>query len=364
MSNHFQAVGLPIASAEDLSAFLKVAAEHARWARSPAGFYIHWGPDQGVEFWGQADPKRNLIGGHPHFVGPGRIRLAINGVVASDAAPLDGMIVGMVNPAPDGTGGDYPLAIDLCDFDCLRRAISQPGTIVHVQVAAFVEQGECFASDAEFASSAAGPPRLASEAVIPIGLFTPAGEQTSSPQPRMLASGHIQAAQRRANPFSGEIFWAISIVTFGGTYDVVADPKVLKGEPVLGGVFYGVCYLSGQIAPEARRKINGLPPSSAAAARSPEIERVTPHRRYPIFPALPGRTFKRLATIGLVLSMASIGCFPLAAAGALMSALALIGMARHRNPEGCTMAIIGLLVGCGVRVLSFVLIQDIQRAGQ
>ena len=54
MSNHFLAVGLPILSPRDFQAFIKVAAQAGRWVRSENGFYIHWGPDQGVELRFQA----------------------------------------------------------------------------------------------------------------------------------------------------------------------------------------------------------------------------------------------------------------------------------------------------------------------
>ena len=175
---------------------------------APAGFYIVLGArDQGVEFWGRADPKRRLDRrpsalrrSRPHSTGDQR-RRGQRRCAAGWHDRWHGR-----SGARRRRQANYPLAIDLCDFECLRsRPFRSRALIVDVQVAAFVEQGECFASDAEFASSAGWP--------------AAAGQRSGhshwivrSRRRANLVAAAADARQRthpgrpaQANPFSGEI---------------------------------------------------------------------------------------------------------------------------------------------------------------
>lgn len=344
MTSHYTAVGLPLREARDLEVFLQVAARFAQWVRTKNGYLIYWGPDEGVEFWGQADRQRQLVAGNAHYVGSGRISMAVERC-EPQLPSLDGLIVGQVNPHPDGTGFDYPLAVELPDFDGCLDVLSLEGLIVALQVAAFVEQGACYRDAEDFHARAGELGKLASEALIPTGLFLPGGEPRSPVEPRALMTGNIQDVQRRTNSFSRDEFWALAVRTFGGWYDVVADPDVLQGEPQVGGIFAGVCYLSGQIAPNERLRGNRLPSVARPGFVGNEVERISAGRTVRVGFTPPGRRYHVTAAVGLLLALIGILCIPAGPAAAVCCSYVLWKMSRSGNWAGRWLAIIGLVLG-------------------
>lgn len=276
MSIAFKAVGLPVQGPEEYAAFLRVAGQAGEWVQTKRGYLIHWGPDQGVEFWGQADAKRQLIGGSPHFIGSGRIRMAISRVIPSSPPALDGIVVGMVDPDERGEGGSYPVAVALSDFDVLRDLLEERGLVAVLQVVAFAESIHVYTDDADY-DARAEVRGLATEAAIPIGTFRPDGSDIEPPQPRILFTGHIEQAELRHNSFGGAPFWVLSVKTLGGWFDVVADPQMVNGTPTAGGVVAGTFQLSAQLFPDERLASHKLPPVHHEGFNHPSLALRTPH---------------------------------------------------------------------------------------
>src|SRR5262249_38859458 len=103
------------------------------------------------------------------------------------------------------------------------------------------------ASDAAYDAAPGDGPRLAAEAFIPSGLFSPDGGARRSPEAHAVLAGHVLAAEQRTNPHSGAAFHWMHVLTLGGTLDVGADPGLAGEIPVVGGVLTGSFWLSGRL---------------------------------------------------------------------------------------------------------------------
>jgi hypothetical protein len=66
-------------------------------------------------------------------------------------------------------------------------------------------------------------------------------------QARAAISGRVLATQTITNPVTSQKFYWARIHTQGGELDVVADPQVVQGQLVVGGVIYGSFWLSGRL---------------------------------------------------------------------------------------------------------------------
>jgi hypothetical protein len=116
-----------------------------------------------------------------------------------------------------------------------------------VQIAAFCHGANFFRDDLEYIrfiedESKANPNigAFASESFLPIGMLSD-GEL---PPATARVSGHVLEARRETNVATGLSFWAMLVKTVGMTLDVVADDEQLEGEPAVGGVLAGSCWLS------------------------------------------------------------------------------------------------------------------------
>lgn len=251
MSDHFGAVGFPVGSAADLASLAKLAAVGGTSYESEQGFYVACSPGEGIELWVQFDRQRQLIGCNPHFSGQGRLRVGVGRKVLDPRAPLDGAIYGWAEPKPlpdaRQSPGMYPLQVDLPDFGITAKGLPTP-SVVTMQIAAFAHQLLTFASDDEFAQPSNPLSKLATEAFIPSGLFRPDGQPVNPPRSEAMLTGHVLAASLLKNPVTQIGFYHLHIQSLGGTFDVVASPKVVTGPaPAVGGVVAGTFWLSGRI---------------------------------------------------------------------------------------------------------------------
>ena len=60
-------------------------------------------------------------------------------------------------------------------------------------------------------------------------------------------AGKIIEISERLNEFTKNKFLFIKAETLGGEIDLVADRRMVKQEPILGGIVLAGCYLSGVI---------------------------------------------------------------------------------------------------------------------
>ena len=244
MPSHFSSLGFPLEMDTAYQERLLAAALSGEQLRARDGSYVRWAPGAGVELWLQVQ-AREVIGLAPHFSGDAAMRVALTErLPRPDESALAGAYRAWANPSADSPEeGDYPFIFDLPDAGRFT-GLTLP-RVASVQIAAFAQELRCFADEAAFdASQSEAEVKYAAESFIPSGLFVKEGE---APAAYAMFTGRVTRAERRQNPYSGGAFWYVAITTLGGAVDVVADPVVVEGEPIAGGVARGSFWLSGRL---------------------------------------------------------------------------------------------------------------------
>ncbi|MDH5507500.1 MAG: hypothetical protein OEZ02_09795, partial [Anaerolineae bacterium] len=88
--------------------------------------------------------------------------------------------------------------------------------------------------------------KFSPESFIPAGTFL-FNEDDDTPYARAVFTGKVLKTAKLTNGHTGRPFYWAHVRTLGGEVDVVADPDVLEGELVEGGIVYGDFWLSGKI---------------------------------------------------------------------------------------------------------------------
>jgi hypothetical protein len=248
MASHFSTIGLAIASKEDFQALVQRICPLAEGLAAPGGVYWRWTDPCGAEVWIQVNEHNQLIGANVHYAGRSSVQVSLTARIPSPGpSELDGSFHGWAAPSGDAPDtGCYPFVFDAPDFR-IHEGLAIP-TREAVQIAAFAHQITMFESVAAYEAGQSGNiPLYASQSFIPSGLFTPAGDSRKPPLAHAIFTGHVVAAEKKINAFTGRAFYSAFVETFGGSYDVVIDPDLLPGLPAPGGVISGSFWLSGRI---------------------------------------------------------------------------------------------------------------------
>jgi hypothetical protein len=250
MPSHFSTIGFPGETQEDFLALAKQTLKNGTPYPSPRGTYALWSAGEGVELWVQLSLTNKLVGLSPHYSGLSRQTVALGvRITRPDENDMEGGFQAWSNPpADDLENGDYPFVFDAPDF--ARHAELGLPIVQKVQLAAFAHELQAFASEEAYQAAQPEEPRFAPRSFFPMGLFnTPAEAEGEISAPAALAmfAGEVRQVAHKRNPVTGQGFYWILVDTFGGEIDVVADPEVVEGEIVPGGIVKGSFWLSGRI---------------------------------------------------------------------------------------------------------------------
>lgn len=254
MPSHFTMLGFPAETREEIGSLMYEAARYSDSYDAPSGFYAQFAAGE-VELWIQSVPdgtKRRIVGINPHYSGNSRMLVKVIKTVVDPEFPLDGAFYAWANPPEDETsGGDYPFVFKVPDYEIALAKLTLPA-VVTVQIAAFARRLDCFETDESYrewqkGAENSGEHGLATEAFIPTGLFIAQEKENKQPTAEALFSGHIEVAELRTNPVTNRQFQYLSVKTFGGTFDIITDPQIVQGQPLVGGVVEGSFWLSGKI---------------------------------------------------------------------------------------------------------------------
>ena len=244
MPSHLSNIGFRINSQDEFQDLAFQACAEGEALPVDNGVYIKWALGEGIELWVQLDKNDDIVGVHPHFRGWGQMCVGLTReIFRPESAPMDAAFYAWANPSfDDPESGEFPFVFDvpnhrLCDI--------QLPAIVPVQLAAFADELQSYQSDQSFQDFQSPRIKLASESFIPSGLFVPGGKKTDPPSAHAIFSGHVLDTSIITNPATGNDFCWAKVRTLGGEVDVVADPVLLNGLIVEGGVLSGSFWLSG-----------------------------------------------------------------------------------------------------------------------
>lgn len=244
--SHFSSIGLEVATAADMQALIDRVVEDSEYLEARGGVYVIWQAGDGPELWLQCDADNTVIGLSPHFVGTGRMRVGlISPVERPGMTALDGAFYAWVNPRGEGLDdGDYPLVFDCPDAAALEVELPCETAL---QLSAFAHHIEVWDDVAAYEADESREPKFASQSFVPAGLFRGDDEEPGPPVAYAMFTGHVAAAEARQNPLTGKSYWYASVVTHGGTVDVVAADELVTRPLAVGNVLAGGFWLSGQV---------------------------------------------------------------------------------------------------------------------
>lgn len=245
--SHLSSIGFAVNNEFEFRSLILLAANSGDEIEATNGNYVVWSPGEGIQLWAEKDKENRIIGCNPHFEGTGRMRVEVTDLHPRENRSMDGSLYGWADPTDDTDpdSGLYPCLIDAPDFDVVQGKLAIP-SIVTMQIAAFAYEIKCYKDAKEFEELQPGREEngkgtFAPESFLPIGLFD--GQKDAE----ALFTGSIEEHRLAKNPLTGLEFHAMSIKTLGGVIDVVADPNVVEGEPIVGAIIQGVFWLSGRI---------------------------------------------------------------------------------------------------------------------
>lgn len=222
----------------------------------PSGHYGIWRSRTGGEIWfhlGRTETGEvEIFGLTPFFEGKSEVRMLLTEAAHRDGDnAFEGLFRGNVLTDGGGAEGSYPILFEAVDF-AARTALAIPAEH-HIRLAAFARELTAYADEATYYAAhdtSKGETQLAAEAFIPIGLFA-AGEQAADaaavPGSMALLTGKVLEVSPLTNEASGLGFvWAL-VQTLDATLDVIADPAVVAGEIVEGGIIECSALMFGRL---------------------------------------------------------------------------------------------------------------------
>ncbi len=243
-------IGFPVNSEHDVNKVIMDILQHLKQIPCPPrGFYFQFEDESGAEIYLQTNGAQEIIGFNPAFCGETRRKASIELTVERDTSPLDGGYKCWANPNGKGEG-DYPFVFDSPVFR-LKDDIECPAEI-EVNLTAFASSDfKVFKDRSEFDADTDSDVNLSARSFIPSGLFkiSDGGQpvEQSPPQAHAILTGIITDWQKRRNTFTGNEFYYFAVESLGGFVDMVADPKLVKTRPSVGGIVRGSFWLSGKI---------------------------------------------------------------------------------------------------------------------
>jgi hypothetical protein len=244
MPSHLSDIGFKVDDDADFLRLVTQAAQKGEVIAAPDGSYVKWSPGAGIELWAQLDREDEIIGLNPYYSGEASMRIGlIRRIPDPEGTLLDGAFCGRTDPDEhQPETGAVPFVFDVPDFrsnDDLRLP-----TIVGVRMAAFAHELQGFEDEKAFDDSQLGEIKFAAQSFIPSGLFASEG---STEQAEAFFAGHIRATAIITNPATDADFLWARVETIGGEIEVVADPELLEGSLVVGGIMKGSFWLTGRL---------------------------------------------------------------------------------------------------------------------
>jgi hypothetical protein len=243
LSSDFESIGFNFRSPQEFVEFAQREVGRGHAQRTPVdGEYVRLGNEDGAQLWIQRSPSNEVIGAHPHFAGSSRFRAALSRVIRPSGrdTPLDGSIVCTASPDADSV----PFVAAVPDF--WMRAASLPAqSQLVLQVTLFPRECHISRTLEEHQASPLG--KLASEALIPAGLFRPNGAHIEPPQNQMIAAGRIVAVREVLNPVTQIRFLTLLVRTLGGEVDVPMAATACREIPGEGSILAGSFAVSARV---------------------------------------------------------------------------------------------------------------------
>lgn len=260
MASNLSTIGFQFADEQQFrDTMLSCAAQVTEYVDCANGQYGVWHSRSGAQIWfhlGHTDTGEiEILGLTPFFEGKSEVTLGLRRVLHADSEnAYEGALEGVLNPQEDGENGSYPIVFDAVDF-ALSGAQELP-VVQRVRVSAFSRELSAFADEAAYVAAQEGTDRpvFAAQAFIPVGLFSveqaeegEAAAEIAVPPSTAFFTGRVMEHNRLVNEATGRSFDWILLETLDTTIDVLADPDIVVGEIIEGGIVQVSALLFGRV---------------------------------------------------------------------------------------------------------------------
>jgi hypothetical protein len=248
-ANILDCLGFAFFNDYEYSEFLRSAANKEEPLFTRHGSYVNWVFGNGIEIWSQIDQRHRVVAMKPHFDGQNTQMIAIERGFPRADNPLDGTLVGWLNPDVGRNGdeisfwGSHPIVFDSPAFDWYHE---MPFPLVaRVHLSAFAKAFDIVEADLNDHPNSSQPVQLAQDFFIPSGTF--ADEQSENPIAEAIFGGTVLECRVLYNMISKKNFTRATIRTHGMDIDTVIAPHSLKRPLEKGDIVRGVFWLSGKV---------------------------------------------------------------------------------------------------------------------
>jgi len=251
MTTPLSSIGFTLYSAEESWQLATVVAEKGRRVGTADGNYVVLTTECGSELWAKLDSENRPYAILPHFAGQARSQILVTQRIRYNDRPLDGRLLGWINPSQGtfgfgGPPGDYPLLFEAPDY-AYYTFMEVPCTVT-VQLAAFAQNIDVFSSVEDYDSR---PEKTwPSETLLASGAAGLHGYQRGDANPHAneaFITGIVEATQSQENPLTHGQFQWMRVKVMGGYFDVCIDSALMKGSVAPGSVISGNFWLSGRL---------------------------------------------------------------------------------------------------------------------
>jgi len=251
MATPLSSIGFKLHSAEDSWQLATVVAEKGRRVATADGNYVVLTTDCGSELWAKLDGENRPYAISPHFAGRAKSQVLLTQRIRYNDRPLDGRLLGWVNPSQGtfglgGPPGDYPLLFEAPDY-AFYTFMEVPCTVT-VQMAAFAQDIEIFANLAAYENRA--DKTWPAETLLASGAAGLHGYQRGDKSPHAneaFINGLVMASQTFENPLTHGYFQWAGIRVMGGYFDVCVDAGLLDAPLAAGQIISGNFWISGRL---------------------------------------------------------------------------------------------------------------------
>ena len=274
MASNLSTIGFVFANNDGFSSkMIELAGSLETVIQCDAGQYAVWSEPSGAQLWfhisqdsNDKDDERTIHGLTPFFEGKSRVDVKITKAIhRSDDNDFEGGFYAWI--APDDTGeGAYPMVFDAVDF-ALHNNRKMPFN-AQIRLSAFARELTAYGSKDDYETSESDQPKLASQAFIPMGIFASssvangadndnanpadaADIEDDNPSSTALLTGIVTTHHILKNQETGRDFHWLVVDSLYASFDVIADPDVIKGVIAVGGVVEVACWCFGRILDKA-----------------------------------------------------------------------------------------------------------------
>ena len=266
MPSAFSTIGVPLVdSEEDYDAWARRAAGEGQGLSVAKGEYRILTSDAGPQLWAAVDRRGRVVALTPHYAGTAVCCARLTDrITRADESRFEGAFDGWaVSESPtspaDASCDTVPVLFDAPDY--LAHLELRLPALVDVQIAAFAFECTWHRDLETFeAAQATAELPLAEEAFLYLDVFAEDPQRAAT----AVLSARVVETAVQVNELSGCGFRWASAHTLVGDIDIVADPAVVEGDPIAGGLVDGTFWLSGRIttvhaqdqnAPRARPRL-------------------------------------------------------------------------------------------------------------